>query len=90
MQIRKLVEVKAIRDVIEETICDLCRCIIVAPKGLCRADDVTVSYRVGDTFPEGGSGTVTEFDICSKCFESKLIPWLEEQGASPRKYDWGY
>jgi len=26
---------------------------------------------------------ITEFDICHKCFEEKLIPWLKSLGAKP-------
>ena len=30
-----------------------------------------------------------EVDMCSQCFETKLVPWLREQGAEPRTTEWG-
>jgi hypothetical protein len=52
--------------------------------------EVTVQVRVGDSFPEGGNVQVREFDICPDCFDGKLIPWMEGQGAQVREEgrDW--
>lgn len=33
--------------------------------------------------PDGGHSTDTTFHICPTCFKSKLVPWLESQGAKP-------
>jgi hypothetical protein len=33
--------------------------------------------------PDGGQSTDTTFHICPTCFKSKLIPWLESEGAKP-------
>jgi hypothetical protein len=73
--------------------CDLC-------SGTSRNDDWTTgSYEVnetqirwkeGDSYPEGGSGTEIEVDICPECFKTKLIPWLESQGAAIRKKEWDW
>lgn len=73
--------------------CDLC-------SATSRKDDwTTVSYEVneteiclkeGDSCPEGGSGTEIEVDICPECFKTKLIPWLESQGATIRQKEWDW
>lgn len=44
--------------------------------------DVTVSYKSGFSYPDSGSSREVSYDICSNCFTSKLVPWLESQGAT--------
>lgn len=53
-------------------------------------DSTRVLHEQGESYPECESKTSTEFDICSSCFETKLVPWLREQGAEPRvnSVDW--
>ena len=48
-------------------------------------EECTVNMRRGSNYPEGSCVTTTSFDICSDCFEDKLIPWLESHGATARK-----
>jgi len=44
------------------------------------ATEVVVKLRLGDDYPEGGSGEKWEIDICPECFREKLIPWVEAFG----------
>lgn len=37
---------------------------------------VTVKQKEGDSYPEGGSGTEFNIDLCPKCFKERLVPWL--------------
>jgi hypothetical protein len=39
---------------------------------------------------DGGSEKVRAYHVCPKCFEAKLEPWLQSQGAKPteRDIDW--
>lgn len=67
--------------------CDLCKNKI-QHKSSYDVDEVTVSYRTGRSYPEGGDGTETEFDICNTCFTEKLVPWLIFQGAVPTITPW--
>lgn len=53
--------------------------------------ETSVIYKEGNMFPEGGSGSQIQFDICPDCFTDKLIPWLKSQGADNVDYeDWTY
>lgn len=67
---------------VAKTTCDLCNGE-VGSRDNYRTDEVTVKYREGKTYPECGSGTETEFDICHKCFKDKLVPMLKAAGANP-------
>jgi len=51
---------------------------------------VTVRQKDGCLYPEGGSGTKYEADICPYCFKNKLIPWLESQGCTAKRKDWDW
>jgi hypothetical protein len=71
----------------EETVerkCDLCGRASPFPW------DVRVEIEEGYSFPEGGHTVTTLYDICPECFRTKLVPWLEAQGARARKkeVDW--
>jgi len=70
-------------------ICDLCK--EVAPEPI-RGDvaETKVALRTGTSYPEGGSGEATEFDICPDCFEKQLMPWLKSQGATPYVSGWDF
>jgi hypothetical protein len=49
---------------------------------------VTVSFKTGASYPEGGSGEKMRFDICPDCFKKKLVPWFAEQGVEPHVDEW--
>ena len=57
-------------------------------RGSFDVNEVEISFRDGSQYPEGGSGTKTEFDICPTCFKEKLVPWFTTQGAQPRVENW--
>ena len=49
---------------------------------------VEVRQRQGVSYPEGGSGTEIEVDLCPTCFKEKLVPWLRSQGATIEEKEW--
>ena len=70
------------------TTCDLCSEEIV--RGSFDAENVEVWHKKGDAFPECGMGTLLNIDMCGKCFDEKLVPWLEDQGAELSTTEWDY
>lgn len=42
----------------------------------------------GSNYPEGGSGTEYEIDLCPDCFKNRLVPWLKSQGANIEEKEW--
>lgn len=60
--------------------CDLCDSEI-KNKHCYDVDDVTIKWDSGSHYPEGRFVERYSIDMCSSCFESKLTPWLESQGA---------
>lgn len=83
----KTVEVPAtIKEVVDFVTCDLCGTKIDV-RGY-DVDDVKVSHRTGSNYPEGGNGDETSVDMCGKCFDEKLVPWLRSNGAEPRTKEW--
>lgn len=97
-KIEKIVEVPATtRVVTERYCCDLCAATtkdtgIWPPASSSHAVNTTeVTMEVGASYgTDGGHMEETAFDICPECFTTKLVPWLESQGAKPRttKSDW--
>lgn len=84
------------REVLDHTTCDICARTTREgdlPFGQDWApaefdvDAVTVERHFGTNYPSGPNLKVTTFDICGNCFEEKLLPWLKEQGATPRTYE---
>lgn len=51
---------------------------------------VKVFQEAGSSYPEGGSGTRYDIDLCPVCFVGKLVPWLISQGANIREEDWDW
>lgn len=51
---------------------------------------VVVKQKEGEVYPEGGSGTEYEIDLCPDCFKDRLIPWLNGQGANLKEKDWDW
>lgn len=52
--------------------------------------EVTVRQKDGRSYPDNGSGTKVNFDICPDCFKNKLIPFLESQGAKVERTEWDF
>lgn len=87
MKHMKTVEIPATTiEVVHFVICDLCGAKI--EESSYDVDEVEVRHKTGDNYPEGGSGEETSIDMCGKCFDEKLVPWLRSQGAAPRTEDW--
>lgn len=53
-------------------------------------DDVKVKRRHGTSYPGSGDLTTEEFDLCGPCFTTKLVPWMQAQGAvlQTTEVDW--
>lgn len=68
------------------TTCDLCGEKIASC--VHEVDEVVIEHRTGEQYPAGGWGTTISVDMCGKCFDTKLTPWLCLQGASPRSEEW--
>lgn len=86
----KKIEVPATtREVFDFVTCDLCKEKITLASSY-DATEIEVRHKSGTNFPDGGSTTEKSFDLCRKCFDNKLIPWLRSQGAEPliEKHDW--
>jgi hypothetical protein len=50
-----------------------------------------VYFQSGNDIPMvGGEGAITLADICPECFKTKLIPWLNSQGANVHVKEYGY
>ena len=50
--------------------------------------DVRVELCSGEENLDGGAGETKGFDLCPECFEERLSPWLEQQGAIARVKSW--
>ncbi len=51
---------------------------------------VEIKQKEGTNYPEGGSGTNYEIDLCPNCFKEKLVPWLKSQGANIEEQEWDW
>jgi len=69
---------------LEKTTCDICKLEIVQD-GFFDAEEIEVRHRLGTSYPEGLFCVDTIFDLCGKCFDEKLVPWLKSQGAEGRE-----
>ena len=76
------------REIVEFVSCDLCGAKIKSKDF--DVDEVEVRHKTGCSYPEGGSGEEVSVDMCGKCFDGKLVPWLRSQGVEPntREWDW--
>jgi hypothetical protein len=52
--------------------------------------EISIKQREGSSYPESGSGTEYEIDLCPDCFKGRLVPWLREQGAKIEEKEWGF
>lgn len=51
---------------------------------------VTIKQKEGSRYPEGGTGTEIEIDLCPDCFKAKLVPALQALGAKIEIKDWDF
>lgn len=79
-------------DVLVEIKCDLCGKTTNNEwlKDSYDATETEVRWKTGENYPSGGSGETTTIDICPDCFETKLIPWVKEQGGEPTVKEWDW
>lgn len=77
-----------IRKVVDYVSCDICKEKIV--EGTYETREAELSMKVGDAYPELQFGDYTEYDVCTECFKSKIIPFMESLGAKPKvtEYHW--
>jgi hypothetical protein len=71
------------------TTCDLCGAKCASDENY-YDDEVTIKRREGTNYPDCGWGTETDVDMCGKCFQEKLVPWLQSQGAEVVAREWDY
>jgi hypothetical protein len=83
---------------LDSVICDICRKVGKKDYSegnkwtLSKGDilNTTIEYVKGVNYPDGGDRTTVSFDICDRCFVTKLQPYLESLGASSytEQFDW--
>jgi hypothetical protein len=70
------------KKVLDKIICDLCNVIVGDGLEVWEVDEVTVSRKTGWNYPDGGNGDTISVDLCGKCFNEKLLPFLKSEGAT--------
>lgn len=89
MKHTKTVQVPACEKVVLDRItCDLCGGVILSKAYT--VDEVTIERQHGTNYPDTGVGATVSADVCGDCFATRLIPWLESQGAKPQTEEWDY
>jgi len=68
--------------------CDLCKEKIEESRY--EVDEVEIRRKTGVSYPESGNGIKINVDMCGKCFDEKLMPWLRSQGAEPLTDEWDW
>jgi hypothetical protein len=76
------------REILDFVKCDLCGSKIKHREYT--VDEVEVCHKAGERYPEGGSITKTMVDMCGKCFDDKLIPWLRSLNVEPRTEEFDF
>lgn len=90
MQHFKTVEVPATtKQVHDFDTCDICG-IKIDDGGVHGVNEVEVRHKTGQSYPEGGGGEEISVDMCGKCFDEKLLPWLRSLGVVLRTKEWFY
>ena len=77
--------------------CDLCGAVAIDAeweRGVWSVGGTTVMVEVsqeeGQSYPDGGSGTKYEIDLCPVCFKDRLVPWLRSEGAVIEEVGWDW
>lgn len=55
---------------------------VVSPYEICTT---VLKYEDGITFFQHSDIKRLSFHVCPQCFQNKLVPWFQEQGAEPTK-----
>jgi hypothetical protein len=66
--------------------CDMCGTEIIEKDY--EVKEGRVFLKLGENWPEGGSGTKIRADLCTECFMKRLVPWLESQGVKMQTEGW--
>ncbi len=74
---------------IDYATCDICQNKIMEEYNY-SVNEVEVCYKSGAVFHDGGYGDEVEVDMCGKCFEEKLVPWVEGFGGKVSRSEWNY
>lgn len=83
---------------VSAVVCDICKhsnhmasdnhCGGVEWGGTFDVAEVNISIKEGSQYPESGSGTLISFDVCPRCFQEKLVPYIVSLGGIPKEEDW--
>lgn len=78
------------REVITEshTLCDKCGQKIESEHSF-DAFECEFTYKTGDNYPEGGSGSELTLDLCQKCGK-EAIEILKSNGFNVQENEWSY
>jgi len=81
-----------VEDEVVAYICDLCGkesrrggCWVKDPN----VNEPTVQIEQGYVYPEDSQVRIRRYHLCPECFETRLEPWLKEQGATPTEDSFG-
>jgi len=71
-----------------KTTCDMCHKKIDTQRF--EVDEVKISHRTGQSYPEGGQGDEVSIDMCGECFTNKLTPFLKSEGVKIKSNRWDW
>lgn len=82
-------------EVCVEVVCDLCGDDAPNPRSRSKhvfsgaweiasfeVNRVAICRELGENYPEGNFTKTESFDVCPDCWENKLTPWFQSQGAT--------
>lgn len=75
--------------VLDKTVCDMCGAETTDyyswPHCHHSVNKTIIRYEWGFHYPEGNAISMFDIDLCPRCFEGELIPWLESRGVKVRE-----
>jgi hypothetical protein len=89
-RIEKVTKTYESEEVLEHK-CDLCgKDLMGSDPHFGSFDFATLQIEEGHSYPENGRREKTIVDICADCMRTKVLPWLAQQGVTPRteETDW--
>jgi hypothetical protein len=69
------------REALDYATCDVCGHRLDERLDPSQVDDVVVSRTTGYNWGNDANLDKLSLDLCGECFQTKLVPWLEAQGA---------
>jgi hypothetical protein len=76
------------REYVSHTTCDVCNEPIDSK--CYEVDEVTIKYKTGESYPEGGSGEEFTLDCCGKCFKAAMMPFFKSINAEGTTEEWDW